>query len=145
MKRKLDCYPARVVHPSENLFFVSPTAFQPQGISTSSYMYLKDDVDKLIAEYEQDLQSKQADIEKLQREKKTLHNVLYDMGKLLNRFKRLFQKALANWFNAEGNLWDDRSAGCEYEGEIWCKAHRNKWYKLRDNSLEHLKNLKENG
>jgi len=145
MKRKLDCYPARVEHPSENLFFVSPTAFQPQGISTSSYMYLKDDVDKLIAEYEQDLQSKQADIKKLQREKKTLQNVLYDMGKLLNRFKRLFQKALANWFNAEGNLWDYRSDGCEYEGEIWCKAHRNKWYKLRDDSLEHLKNLKENG
>ena len=145
MKRKLDCYSTRVVHPSENLFFVSPIVFQPQGISTISSMYLKDDVDKLIAEYEQDLQSKQADIEKLQREKKTLQNVLYDMGKLLNRFKRLFQKALANWFNAEGNLWDYRSDGCEYEGEIWCKAHRNKWYKLRDDSLEHLKNLKENG
>lgn len=145
MKRKLDSYVAQVVHPSENLFFVSPTAFQPQGISTRSSVYFKGDVDKLIDEYEQDLQSKQDLIERLQRENQSYRNALDEIGKILSRFKRMFQKALANWFNAEGNLWDYRSEGCEYEGEIWCKAHRNKWFKLRDISLKHLHDLKEKG
>lgn len=145
MKHKLDSYVARVVHPSENLFFVSPTAFQPQGIFTGSSVYFKGDVDKLIDEYEQDLKSKQDLIERLQRENQSYCNALDEIGKILSRFKRMFQKALANWFNAEGNLWDYRSEGCEYEGEIWCKAHRNKWFKLRDISLKHLHDLKEKG
>lgn len=82
MKHKLDSYFARVVYPSENLFFVSPTAFQPQGITTGSSVYFKGDVDKLIDEYEQNLKSKQDLIERLQHENQSYRNALDEIGKM---------------------------------------------------------------